>query len=489
MRSQCLLLAAAMLLALAGCPDSDDDPVLMDDDDASADDDDASADDDDADDDDDTDPAAFPGNPELLDAVDNDCDGTVDDGTWTGDGSDGPLTITGLFDLSADATGPRVEPDGVSFPVTAISGAEVTVAGPPDGIEAGDEVLVINLHGSDAAHGSVGSFEFAGVLAVGGDVLSLTSLSTTFGELDNGDLGGQSIVLQRVPHYTDVTVQPGGVITAAPWDGQRGGVLALRANGTLLVEAGGAITTDQLGYPGGATGSANNCDAYQGGSYAGEGDGDGPGLPSCWAAYNEATGQWAPNHGGGGAHITGAGGNHGGGAEDGDSWTGGSATPPMAGLPYGEPALAQLFCGSGGGGVWNGGVDDPLEDPGPGGDGGGILFLAAATLQADDAGAITALGGTTLHWAHGAWTYGAGGGAGGSIWLIADDATLATGAVDAGGGFGQDDFERAGGDGGVGRVRIDCDVCGGFDQGTPDATAALQAASEPDPGWSEPTPD
>ena len=432
---------------------------------------------------DDADPASYPGAPELIDGVDNDCDGTADDGIHTGTGADGPLAVAGTFDLSVDSSGSRVFPDGVAFVVTAIAGADVTVAGPPDGLAAGDEVLVINLHGSDAAHQAAGTWEFATVASVAGDVVSLLlPVTGVFGEVHNGDLADQAIVLQRVPHYTDVTVASAGELTAAAWDGALGGVVAFRASGTVLVEAGGVISADALGYLGGATGSSNNCDSFQGESYAGQGEGEGDGLCSY---YNETTGQWNPNYGGGGAHITGGGGNHAGGAQAGDSWRGGPATPPMAGLTYGEADLSVMLFGSGGGGVWNGGQDQPDEDPGPGGDGGGILYIGASAIQVDGALGLTATGGTTWHWAWGTWTYGAGGGAGGTVWLIADSASVAASGVHASGGFGEQTHERLGGNGGYGRVRIDCSSCNGFDQGTPEAATALEAASEPDPGWSQ----
>ncbi len=432
---------------------------------------------------DDADPLSYPDAPELIDGLDNDCDGTPDDGLHTGTGADGPLTVSGTFDLSVDASGSRTVADGIAYVVTAISGADVTVAGPADGIAAGDEVLVINLHGSDANHGAVGTWEFGTVASVAGDVVSLSlALVGVFGEVDNGDLSEQSILLQRVPHYTDVTVPAASELTSAPWDGALGGIVAFRASGTVLVESGGAIQADALGYAGGDTGGGDNCDSFQGESYAGEGEGEGDGLCSY---YNETTGQWNPNYGGGGAHITGAGGNHGGGAQGGDSWTGGGATPPMAGLVYGVADLSELYFGSGGGGVWNGGSDQPSEYPGPGGDGGGIVYVGAQLIQVDGALGVTAIGGTTYHWAWGSWTYGAGGGAGGTIWLIADATVLAASSVDATGGFGEQTHIRLGGNGGWGRVRIDCADCNSFAQGTPDAATVLEAVSEPDPGFSD----
>jgi len=403
---------------------------------------------------------------------------------YLGTGADGELVVDPLWDLSVDASGDRTVADGIGYPVVGIDGAEVLVAADADGLGAGDEVLLIALQGSAAANAAVGTYEFASVASVAADLVTLAQpVAGIYGELDNVDLTDQTVALFRVPHYTDVTVLTGGTLTAGAWDGQLGGVVAFRANGMVWVEAGGQIVASELGFAGGDTGTCNDCDAFQGESYAGLGDGDNPGNTS--PPYNQYIGAEVANFGGGGVNVTGGGGEYGGGATPGDSWTGGSWAPPEAGEVYGLTDLSLLFLGSGGGGVWNGGNDDPAEDPGPGGDGGGILIIGAGALVADDAGAFVCTGGTTYHWSRGTWTYGAGGGAGGSVYLITGEAVLPAGAVDATGGFGEDTHIRIGGDGGVGRVRLDCVICGGFDHGTPDADIFLLDAAEPDPGWSE----
>lgn len=415
---------------------------------------------------DDTDDAVFPGSTESFDGVDNDCDGTVDRFDWSGTGADGALSVTGTTTI------------GEAWPVTAITGPVVTL-NDLSTLAEGDEVLIINMHGSDAAHTHVGVYEFGTVSSVSGTEVTLSApLASTFGEASNADLSGQAIQVVRVPNYTDVAIDAGGLLTAPPWDGETGGIVAFRASGTLSIADGGAVSADDLGYAAGATGTSSNYDAFQGESYAGTGDGNLTYSYTSGAYGNWAAGYYLSNYGGGGAMITGGGGNYGGRATAGDSWNGGSYPEAAAGETYGDAALTMIFPGSGGAGVWYGNTV-----PGPGGDGAGIVWIAAGAIAVAGADGVTAVGATTTNWSTGTWTYGAGGGAGGSIWLTADTVTLVTDSVEAGGGFGEAAHTRDGGDGGVGRVRLDYNQLNGATYGSgADATAATDG-SEPDPGW------
>ncbi len=435
---------------------------------------------------DDTNANVYPGGAELHDGVDSNCDGSGDETLGVGSGNDGSLTVTSTVNLSTHSSGTRTQPDAISFTVLAISGVTISLDTPALGLAYGDEVILINMHGIDLAHAGVGTYEFASVTSVAGsDVTLAAPPSGLYGESSNGTLIGQTIVLQRVPNYTSVTVTSAGVLSVDAWNGTSGvagvagtagGLLAFRASAGLGVNSGGRITVDSAGYPGGATGSAYNCDSYQGESYAGVGEGDGDGACSD---YNETTGQWNPNYGGGGAHITGGGGEYGGGATAGASWDGGGATAPAAGLEYGVSDLSLLFLGSGGGGVWtgNGGT------PGPGGNGAGIIMIGADSISTASSGAISATGGSTTFWAIGSYTYGAAGGSGGSIYLSAETVNLASDSVQAEGGLGQSSYIRNGGNGGVGRIRIDCNTCNSFTQGSSGADSELANASSPNLGF------
>lgn len=368
---------------------------------------------------------------------------------WVGQGEDGPLDVDGVVDLNEAGLAPRLD-------VLDIVGDTVTVAGSTAGLAPGDEVILIDLHGLAADDAEVGQYVFRTVAGTTNATVRLTEvpgMAVPF---------GHAITLQRVPHFSDVHV--GGILTTTPWDGFRGGVIAFRASGILLIDGRGTISADGLGFAGGATGAHSGDDGFQGESYSGSGIG---GATSD-EGYNEANGAWDANLGGGGANITGAGGNYGGGATPGDAWIDG-ATPPSAGGTYGSTDLTTMFLGSGGGGVWNG-----YDEPGPGGNGGGIIFVAATEILAGDSGAISAKGDDAESWATGTYSYGSGGGSGGSIWVMAGRASFGTNSVDARGGWGESNHTRHGGDGGGGRVRLDI---------TTVVEGDLTTASEPDAGY------
>ncbi len=344
-------------------------------------------------------------------------------------GSGGDLDVTGLGDLSTNGSCDRDRPDAVAYAVTDVDGTRVSVAG-TDGIAAGDEVLVLVAQGDTA-----GEYVFARVVTVEAGALVLDAAP-----------GVGATFVQRVPTYGSVTVRAGGRLTAGAWDGASGGVLAFRAE-SVTVEVGGAITMAGRGYAGGATGGAYNVDGFQGESVAGLGLGG----ASSVDGYNEANGAWAANFGGGGCNVGGGGGEHAGGATAGASWNG-VATAPAAGGVYG--AADRLTFGSGGGGVVNLGAG-----AGPGGAGGGAVFVVAQTISVE--GALSADGADATAWAAGSYTYGAGGGAGGTVWLDAEVLALTPGAVTAAGGAGYAAVTRPGGDGGVGRVQLACGTLNG----------------------------
>jgi hypothetical protein len=357
-------------------------------------------------------------------------------------GTDGELVIETRGTLDTNHSCDRSEPDAVAYAIVSWSGSTVVVGESAEGLAGGDEVLIWIAGSALSAPDRVGQMVSTKVLGAAGDTVTLDAdIEGALGALDSA-----RAVLQRVPHYSAVTVSPGATLTVSPWNGETGGLLALRVSGTLLVHPEGQITVDGLGFAGGPTATAFNRDGFQGESWTGLGGG---GVSST-LGYNEDEQWWRPNAGGGGANITGGGGAHAGGATAGDSWDE-VATPPQPGELYGVADLSRITLGSGGGAVAN-----IYDSPGPGGSGGGVLWLRADTIIALGTQALTAKGQDATAWTSGTWSYGAGGGAGGSLILEADELELGSDAVSATGGIGVNHTIRVGGDGGTGRIRVAC---------------------------------
>ena len=347
-----------------------------------------------------------------------------------GEGED--LDVVGTGTLSDNQRCDRDTPEAPVWAVTQLAGQVVTLSEAPVGLEVGDEVLVLVVQGDE----DVGRLQLVNVTALSASQVTVSA------ELD---LEG-TVTLQRVPRFERVDVRAGGHLTTRAWDGEAGGVLAFRADGVTVAD-GGVLGMSGRGYRGGPTGPSFNTDGYQGESLTGVGAGGAtPGQ-----GYNAGTVGGAANVGGGGALVSGGGGEHAGGATPGASWDG-VADPPLAGQVTGDASVEQPLMGSGGGGVaW---IYDHL---GPGGSGGGVVLVWADDITVEGAGGIAATGETTTSWTRGTYTYGAGGGAGGTIWLVAENVSLAEAALNAEGGLGYADVERPGGDGGLGRIRVDCE--------------------------------
>jgi flagellin-like protein len=365
---------------------------------------------------------------------------------WIGDGSDGPLLVSSINQIVNDyalLTGNENAGD------TTITVSDAT------GFSEGDEILLIQIQNSSG--GEAGTYEFKHISSISGNDITLaSSLDNSYisGSFDSVDATASQII--RVPQYTTVTIDSGCSITASAWDGYTGGIVVFRAE-TVTINSGGSIDVSEKGYRGGAYGPSNNLDGYQGESYLGKGIGGG--------GYGVGK---MNNAGAGGAYICGGGGEYGGGATDSDPWTGSGDTYARKGEVYGIADLTKIFFGSGGGGQWNG--NDP--DPSYGGNGGGIIIIYAASIVAPT-DSFLANGETTNGIQYGSYSYGSSGGAGGSIFLYARTIGGGTNFCRAIGGSGNHLPERDGGDGGVGRIRLDYNTLTGTTTPSPGYTGSV----------------
>lgn len=206
------------------------------------------------------------------------------------------------------------------------------------GVKADDLVMIIQMQGAQMAvsdddqYGTVQNLQGAGLyelVRVRG-VDSATSrvlLDTRCGGLRNAySVTGRSQVV-RVPQVGNLQVTTGSSIVALPWDGQKGGVIAVRASGNIVVD--GIVDASGQGFRGGAAQTGLGVQADESTdrpgfrtSIATQGAAKGEGIAgsaSDYATQSGGLGRGAPANGGGGGNGFKSGG--GGGAGGGGSRT------------------------------------------------------------------------------------------------------------------------------------------------------------------------
>jgi hypothetical protein len=382
-------------------------------------------------------------------------------GLDTGTGADGSVTISASQNINTNILGSNRagNPDGVlttaaSFG-SATGGTTLTVAA-ATGLAANDEIILINLQGDATNNGNVGNYEFLEIQSIASNTLTFESpIQNLYGATtSNLDLTGQNVIVQRVPQWTDVTLQSGGTLTANAWNGTSGGVVVFRATGTVDVQTGGSISANAIGYRGRGSitdGGGINGESYDGvvgsggddtlsgqdgGSVGTSGGGTSSNLNSVTPAGTRGGGGGGGNtdgntvnDGSGGGAGGGYGGGGGGGAGGGDSNAGGSG---------GSGGGTDITAGGGGGCGDNavGGNGGNAGSAGQAGSSvGGAAGSGANTGEGGGGGTNTSTG------------IGAGGGGGGGLYGVTDLSNLFPGSGGGGGG-GHDNASAAGATGG-----------------------------------------
>jgi uncharacterized repeat protein (TIGR01451 family) len=424
-------------------------------------------------------------------------------------GRDGTATLSGIVNTYYPGT------------ATVAAGTSAITLGPATGaatpIAVGDLLLVIQMQDAaidssntgaygDGAAGdpatgwtglnSSGLYEYTvatsavplagGALTVGGSGLinTYTSAAPT---PTQGQRGFQVI---RVPQYVAATLT--GALTAAPFNGSTGGVLALDVDGALNLNA-ATVSVAQEGFragfgrqltggPGG-TGtdyrnlSANNFHGQKGEGIAGTpqyvyDSRAGSSVNNAVDGYpNGSTARGAPGTAGGGGtdpdpgtpppngndQNTGGGGgaNGGAGGMGGNSWNTNLAMGGFGGTAF--PATAARVTAGAGGGAGTRNNSGAIANESSGGNGGGIVMIRTGSVAGT--GTIMADGGTGVTPANDG---GGGGGAGGSIAVVTQTGALGGLTTSAQGGVGTDawptdaggtgDYHGPGGGGGGGVV-------------------------------------
>jgi uncharacterized repeat protein (TIGR01451 family) len=390
-------------------------------------------------------------------------------------GNDGPASPSGIINTYYPGTS------------SASAGATSISVGPPSAgtpIAAGDLLLVIQMQDADintsndigyggSSSGSgytslnqAGLYEYVIAKSFSGSSVNITSglVNSYRSRLASGTNGQSTFQVIRVPQYSTASVLGTGTasVSALPWNGTVGGVVAMDVAGTLTIS--GNVTASGAGFRGGWGESSNTTGPYTdyrtratilGNGMKGEGIAGTPnrmnqpsgfdGAPNLVTsgslgypdgANNDASkGRGAPGNAGGGGTDGdtansqnsggGGGGNYAAGAKGGNSWNsnrdvGGEGGSAVTGL-----AASRVVMGGGGGaGTTNNGTGDFRTYPSPAGlactagagacssgaPGGGIILLRANSISGG--GTVTANGGSgynTLQDSAG------GGGAGGAV--------------------------------------------------------------------------
>ncbi|HOX96669.1 MAG TPA: site-specific integrase [Candidatus Woesebacteria bacterium] len=420
----------------------------------------------------------------------------------TGTGADGAITVSSSTNINTTSLiNGRSCADGgdaVNYSVTTLTTNTAVLSTTPSTgcLVAGDEILLINLQGTSTASINTGNYETLRIASISTNTITFTTSKTkNYGDNSSDDSnlgildGTQRVMLQRVPNYTNVTVNASQNFTPSAWDGVKGGVLFFRANGTVSVS--GTINANGIGfvggpiavsYPyggeafcsqsGGGTGASYLTGADRPGTNGVCGGGGGgahnaaPGTGSATAGgagggggdMSGSTNTWYGGGGGGGGYGSfgygGSGVTSGGNGSTNASGDGGLASGSVSGAggggggTYGNTNLTTLFFGSGGGA--GGGFYTSTYPPKAGANGGGIIAISANSITVS--GTISANGNNGT--AGGSNQGGGGGGAGGSVLLNAGTLTLGSNLVSATGGTGGSATLGSGGNGGNGRTAI-----------------------------------
>ncbi|MCG3865781.1 MULTISPECIES: GEVED domain-containing protein [unclassified Photobacterium] len=367
--------------------------------------------------------------------------------------------------------------------VNSINGNDVSVDSAV-GFSLGDTVLIIQMTGASAdlngkitSWNNIGNFEFATITNLAGTTVSVNAITKTYTTTEKVQL------IKVSDTSADATTTTTGVITGDGWDGDKGGVVVIKAQHLIL--------NHNIDMSGVNTGAVSD-------RYAGKGFWGGDArmmqngfsvvdIPEQGASPRGTGGGGATgdnNSGGGGANFgTGAcgAGYYGGPFVSGQSGTGGWGLDGLGLAPGSFPLMMGGGGGSGhnnnthwgqggnGGGViiivadeitggggqilangangWNDMTDFGWHDGSGGGGGGGAVYFDIPTVSGALTVQVKGGNGGPISGNH------AGGGGGGGGALFIDNATLLAGVtLQANGGGNGGGGGYWGGDGGVGRA-------------------------------------
>ena len=318
----------------------------------------------------------------------------------------------------------------VAVSAVTVNSATLTAIGP---FQVGDKVLIIQMKGATittsntvafgtiTALGNAGNFEFATISSITGNTVTFLS------NLCKSYTPTGKVQLVKVPVYSNATIV--GTVTAQPWNGTTGGIVAIEATNSITFNAN--INVSGQGFLGGAvfTGWFGCGDPNYANQNAGK-KGEGIAIPPVTLDANRAP----LANGGGGSNSgnpgAGGGGNGGIGGRGGNEFYGSCQLNASYGLGGLAPSYASFKAYLGGGG--GGGYKDNGLNATAGANGGGMVFLISPTINGNnftvDARGANVIGNTDSEGA-------GGGGAGGYVHYMCPN-TNSTLTLDLRGGVG-----------------------------------------------------
>ncbi len=352
------------------------------------------------------------------------------------------ITLSALFSLLNLFCFAQTDISGIINSYGEVTNISTGICAPPvftlddaSGFVAGESILIIQMQGAEidetntTSFGDVvnqngaGLYEKNEIRSISGNDITLEFELVNFYDV-NG-----SVQVVNIKEYVDANVT--GALTAAPWNGAKGGVLALGVSGTLTQSA--DITVNGTGFRGGTTEFSSydcqwfNPDAANGFHYANANLGAAKGEGITKYVLGKEYGRGKQSNGGGGGNDHNAGGGGGGHAgvggigseyEEASTFRCEGRYPGLGGVSIPSLTNRLLMGGGGGAGHQNNNVGTN------GGNGGGIIYMKVNVLNpnwnfimANGLGVVETLG------PDGA----SGGGAGGTIY--ADIGSLGSGGA------------------------------------------------------------
>ena len=248
--------------------------------------------------------------------------------------------------------------------VSSVAGTTVTVTGGVTGagtpFAVGDHVVLIQMTGTAPATGSnFGNYDRTTITAISGSTITLAAITRTYSP------ASEAVQLVRVAYATGTTTVS-GTVTAKPWDGVTGGVVAVSGD-TLQLSA--SIDATGAGFT-----NANPPTGTVVASSTGGGSATGRGFNGA-GTFGSLGGLGGGGISGGGGAPAGVGGSFGGGNSGGGAHALTPGDPQLVarGTDGGDSATAGIFgggAGAGGGGGVVGGGGGGASASGSGGGGG-----------------------------------------------------------------------------------------------------------------------